>query len=86
MTSDQVTAFQANSGFGPSDVSVVLVGGVFVVLNLSGEAREVTFGTGPHHGAYIDRFSGERLEVGAATALALEPWGWRVLVLDTPGE
>ncbi|WP_241094949.1 alpha-amylase family glycosyl hydrolase [Marinicauda algicola] len=61
-------------------------GGVFVVLNLSGEAREVTFGTGPHHGAYTDRFSGERLEVGATTALALEPWGWRVLVLDTPGE
>ena len=36
MTSDQVTAFQANSGFGPSDVSVVLVGGVFVVLLLWG--------------------------------------------------
>ena len=36
MTSDQVAAFQANSGFGPADVSVVLVGGVFVVLLLWG--------------------------------------------------
>ena len=36
MTSDQVAAFQANSGFGPADVSVVLVGSVFVVLLLWG--------------------------------------------------
>jgi integrating conjugative element protein (TIGR03758 family) len=36
MTSDQAAAFQANSGFGPADVSVVLVGGVFVALLLWG--------------------------------------------------
>jgi len=32
VTADQLAAFQANGGFSVSDVSVVLVGGVFVVL------------------------------------------------------
>ncbi len=32
MTADQLAAFQANGGFSASDVSVVLVSGVFVVL------------------------------------------------------
>ena len=36
MTSDQLTAFEANGGFAPSDVAVVLIGGVFVVLLLWG--------------------------------------------------
>ena len=36
MTPDQVTAFQANGGFAPSDVAVVLIGSVFAVLLLWG--------------------------------------------------
>lgn len=32
MTADQLAAFQANGGFSASDVSVVLVSGVFVVM------------------------------------------------------
>lgn len=36
MTSAQLTAFQANGGFNPSDVSVVLISSVFVVLLLWG--------------------------------------------------
>ena len=36
MTADQIAAFQANGGFNPSDVAVVLVSGVFVVLLLWG--------------------------------------------------
>ena len=32
MTAGQLAAFQANGGFSASDVSVVLVSGVFVVL------------------------------------------------------
>lgn len=36
MTADQITAFQANGGFSPSEVSIVLVSGVFVVLLLWG--------------------------------------------------
>lgn len=36
MTADQLAAFQANGGFTPSDVAVVLIGGVFVVLLLWG--------------------------------------------------
>ena len=36
MTADQLADFQANSGFTPANVSVVLVSGVFVVLLLWG--------------------------------------------------
>jgi integrating conjugative element protein (TIGR03758 family) len=36
MTAGQLTAFQANGGFTPSDVSVVLVSTVFAVLLLWG--------------------------------------------------
>ncbi len=36
MTADQLAAFQANSGFTPANVSVVLISGVFVVLLLWG--------------------------------------------------
>ena len=36
MTDDQITAFQANGGFSPSDVAVVLLSGVFAVLLLWG--------------------------------------------------
>ena len=36
MTADQLAAFQANSGFTPASVSVVLVSGVFVALLLWG--------------------------------------------------
>lgn len=36
MTADQIAAFQANGGFNPSDVAVVLVSSVFVVLLLWG--------------------------------------------------
>lgn len=57
-------------------------GGVFVVLNLSGEARTVSFGAGPHHGAYSDHFTGEALNVNGATEITLRPWDHRVLVLS----
>jgi len=36
VTDDQITAFQANGGFSPSDVAVVLLSGVFAVLLLWG--------------------------------------------------
>lgn len=36
MTADQLTAFQANSGFAPTDVAVLLISGVFAVLLLWG--------------------------------------------------
>ena len=36
MTADQIAAFQANSGFAPSAVSVVVLGFVFAVLLLWG--------------------------------------------------
>lgn len=51
MTADQITAFQANGGFTPSDVSVVLVSGVFVVLLLWGvwALRTAYVGWAEHH-------------------------------------
>lgn len=36
MTPDQLTAFEGNGGFAPSDVAIVLVSGVFAVLLLWG--------------------------------------------------
>lgn len=52
---------------------------VFVALNLSAEARTVTF-TGPHHhGAYRDFATGAAVTVDAATEMTLPAWGWRVL-------
>jgi integrating conjugative element protein (TIGR03758 family) len=36
MTADQISAFQANGGFSPSDVAIVLVSGVFAALLLWG--------------------------------------------------
>ena len=51
MTADQLTAFQANGGFTPSDVSLVLVSGVFVVLLLWGvwALRTAYVGWAEHH-------------------------------------
>jgi integrating conjugative element protein (TIGR03758 family) len=36
VTPDQLTAFEANGGFTPSDVAIVLVSGVFALLLLWG--------------------------------------------------
>jgi integrating conjugative element protein (TIGR03758 family) len=36
MTADQLTAFEANGGFTPPDVAIVLIAAVFVVLLLWG--------------------------------------------------
>jgi len=52
--------------------------GVFAVFNFSGEARTVTFAGTRHHGRYLDVFGGEPAEFAAATAVELEPWGYRV--------
>ena len=51
MTADQLAAFQANGGFTPSDVSLVLVSGVFVVLLLWGvwALRTAYVGWAEHH-------------------------------------
>lgn len=50
-TSDQLTAFQANSGFTPSDCATLLVGSVFVVLLVWGlwAMRTAYVGWAEHH-------------------------------------
>lgn len=52
---------------------------VFVAMNLSSEPQTVTFTGTWHHGAYVDFRSGEAVTVDGATAMTLEPGGWRVL-------
>ncbi len=51
---------------------------VFVVLNLSGEAKAVTFPTAQAQGDYID-FNGGKVTINPQTPMSLEPWGWRVM-------
>lgn len=50
------------------------------MFNLSGLAREITFGDSLHHGRHTDHFSGETIEFDDATSLAMEPWSYRVFV------
>jgi 1,4-alpha-glucan branching enzyme len=51
---------------------------VFAVFNLSAEPCSVSFGPGPHLGAHTDAFTGEPVEIGNTTRIALDPWGYRV--------
>jgi len=53
---------------------------VFAVINFSGEARSVGFKESLFPGAYTDAFSGEAVELEAATGVQLAPWGFRVFV------
>ena len=52
----------------------------FAVFNFSAHPRTVTFDHTLHDGRYRDYFRGSRIEFGAASRLALEPWGYRVFV------
>jgi hypothetical protein len=53
---------------------------VFAVFNLSAEPVAGTFKESLYHGAYVDFFSGEKVELGADLVLDLEPWSYRVFV------
>lgn len=53
---------------------------VFAVLNLSGQAVDVTFGKTLHHGVYRDFATGATVRVDAATTFQLAPWSYRILV------
>jgi len=53
---------------------------VFAVFNFSGEAREVAFEPGPHHGAWRDHATGEGTVFEADTVLALPAWTHRIYV------
>ena len=58
---------------------------VFVVLNLTGEAKVVSFSGDSHYGTYKDVFSDEPVSVGAETQMNLDPWGFRVLAYTEHG-
>lgn len=53
---------------------------VFAAINFSDQARTVTFKATHHHGAYVDAFTGEAVDVDGAMAMTLPAWGYRVLV------
>ena len=51
---------------------------VLAVFNFCPREQTVGFGVGPHHGAYVDAFSGEATTFDDTTTLTLPAWGWRV--------
>ena len=53
---------------------------VFAVFNFTKEAKTAKFQESLYHGTYTDFFSGEKVELGADTALKLGPWDYRVFV------
>ena len=53
---------------------------VFAVLNFSDKIQTVIFGESLYHGRYTDYFSGDRVNLEAATQLELQPWAYRVFV------
>ncbi len=53
---------------------------VFAVLNFSPEARTVDFQEGLFPGSYVEYFSGQPVELAAATTLTLGAWEFRVFV------
>ena len=53
---------------------------VFAVLNFSAKPQTVEFTGTLHHGVYTDFTTGEPVQVTEQTSIALEPWGYRVLV------
>jgi glycosidase len=52
--------------------------GVFAVFNLSDDATTVTFPENYHHGDYAAFRTGEPVAFESASALELEPWGYRI--------
>lgn len=57
-------------------------GRVFAVFNLSPRAQNVRFELARHHGTFRDALSGEEAEFTAETALALDPWGYRIFTAE----
>jgi hypothetical protein len=55
---------------------------VFAVMNFSAEPQRVTFTDGPYQGRYRDFAGGGTVTVGAATALDLAPWSYRLLTAE----
>jgi len=55
---------------------------VFAVLNLSAQAHDVAFRDSLCHGAYVEYFSGESVQLDGSTRVDLEPWGYRVFVAE----
>ncbi|MEM6326802.1 MAG: alpha-amylase family glycosyl hydrolase [Bacteroidota bacterium] len=55
---------------------------VLALFNLSAEAREVTLSDGPYVGEYRQPLGGDPVRLGTEARVALEPWGWRVLVAE----
>lgn len=53
---------------------------VFAVFNLSAEPVTATFRESLYEGSYTDFSSGERVDLGPGTTLALAPWDYRVFV------
>jgi glycosidase len=53
---------------------------VFAVINFSDQAQTVSFKDTLYQGKYTEYFSGQPMELDAATNLSLKPWGYQVFV------
>lgn len=53
---------------------------IFAVINFSGAAHTLDFEESIHHGVYQDYLNDRTTEFDSMSALALEPWGYRVFV------
>ncbi len=62
---------------------------VLVVLNLSGDARDVTLSpadnAGSIDGDYVELFSGASASVTAGQTFSMQPWEYRVYVQGPTG-
>lgn len=56
--------------------------GLFVALNLSGQAQTVSLLDGPYRGRYVEWFSGQAVEFGDPASVDIEAWGYRVFVRE----
>ncbi|NJB86216.1 glycosidase [Lewinella marina] len=55
-------------------------GKVFAIFNFCGEARTVRFSERLYPGVYTDGITGKQEEISVDEDVALQPWGWRVLL------
>jgi glycosidase len=53
---------------------------VFAVINFTAQPQSVRFSDSPYEGSYTEYFSGDEVEMNAASEITLEPWAYRVYV------
>ena len=55
---------------------------VFAVFNFSDRQQNISFEESLHHGSYTDYFKDKTILFDASSSLKIEPWGFRVFVME----